>query len=263
MLLSDFTAKCELLWPISGAEDWDSPGLVAGNPGAEVNQVLLAVDVTKEVLSEAIRLGANVIFTHHPLLLKGVNSVAESSSKGALLALAIKSDVAIFSAHTNADIVVDGVSDVIARRLGLANIEPLVPTAPGVGHGRVGNLPAGVSLGELVEKLVTLLPSSTRGVSASASADITVQRVALCGGAGDSFIGAAKSAGADVYVTSDLRHHVTQEAPLPLVDVSHWASESLWLETAAAQLGAACGGVEFTVSQCVTDPWIFNTGRTK
>jgi dinuclear metal center YbgI/SA1388 family protein len=263
MLLRDFIAECEMLWPVSGAEDWDAPGLVSGRLEAELKHVLLAVDVTEAVLDEALRLGANAIFAHHPLLLKGVNSVAESTPKGSLLARAIKNDVAIYSAHTNADIVVDGVSDVIARRLGLANIEPLVATSPGVGHGRVGTLPASITIGALVEKLLLLLPSTTRGISASASEDQLVHKIALCGGAGDSFISAARASGADIFITSDLRHHVTQESPIPLVDVSHWGSESLWLETAAAQLGSACVDIEFTVSQCVTDPWIFNKGRTQ
>ena len=93
-----------------------------------------------------------------------------------------------------------------------------------------------------------------------------MKTVAVCGGAGDSFIAAAASAGADVYVTADLRHHVVQEAresallgdnPLALVDVSHWASEWLWLSAAASQLQAVHPSVEFVVSDLRTDPFDF------
>ena len=85
-----------------------------------------------------------------------------------------------------------------------------------------------------------------------------VSKVALCGGAGDSFISLAHTRGADVYITSDLRHHVVQESPIPLIDVSHWASESMWLPVAANQLGDALPEAKFIVSKVSTDPWQFS-----
>jgi putative NIF3 family GTP cyclohydrolase 1 type 2 len=93
-----------------------------------------------------------------------------------------------------------------------------------------------------------------------------VRRVALCGGAGDAFISEALSSGADVYVTSDLRHHPAQDAresataigsDLALIDISHWAAESLWLDVAAKELEKALPGVKFEVSDLRTDPWDF------
>jgi dinuclear metal center YbgI/SA1388 family protein len=263
VLLKDFAAKCDVLWPVASAEDWDKPGLAVGSRKQEISKVLLAVDVTAAVIDEAISIGANLLFTHHPLLLKGVTDVTEDAFKGSLVTKAIRANLALFSAHTNADIVQDGVSDVFAKRIGLVNVRPLVPNGNGIGHGRIGELAGAVQLRELVSLLIDALPTTQRGISASAPEETLVKTVAVCGGAGDSFIGDAFAAGADVYVTSDLRHHVTQEAPLPLVDVPHWASESLWLETAAAQLADLCEGVEFQVSQIVTDPWVFNQGRTK
>jgi dinuclear metal center YbgI/SA1388 family protein len=214
-------------------------------------------------LEEAVEKGANLVLSHHPLILRGVSSLDEDTNKGSLVTQAIRSKVNIFSAHTNADIVENGVSDVIAKRLGLTNAAPLVPVGSNAGHGRIGNLTEAVTVGELAEKLVDLLPATARGVSSSASADTKVQRVALCGGAGDSFISAAVAAGADVYITSDLRHHVTQEARLPLIDVSHWASESLWLEVAAGQLASKFATEKIFVSSVATDPWSFTAGRTK
>ncbi len=263
MQLRDFVAECDRLWPISGADDWDKPGLVTGALSQNVERVLLSIDVTEEVVDQAIALGANVLFAHHPPLLKGVNYLAEDGRKGSLVAKAIRADLAIFSAHTNADIVFDGVSDVFAKRLGLEQVVPLVPVSESAGHGRIGVLPTDLRLGELVERLSDLLPVTARGIASSASADTPVRRVALCGGAGDAFIEQAFAAGADVYITSDLRHHVAQESPLPLVDVSHWASESLWLEVASQRLANACSEVEFSVSELVTDPWVFNQERTK
>lgn len=263
MLVRDFAAAFESLWPASGAEDWDRPGLSVGSLNSSVTGVLLCVDVTDRVLEEAVEKGANLVLSHHPLILRGVSSLNEDTNKGSLVTQAIRSKVNIFSVHTNADIVENGVSDVIAKRLGLTNVVPLVPVGSNTGHGRIGNLTEAVTIGELAEKLVELLPATARGVSSSASADNKVQRVALCGGAGDSFISAAVAAGADVYITSDLRHHVTQEAGLPLIDVSHWASESLWLEVAAGELASKFATEKILVSCVATDPWSFTAGRTK
>ena len=260
MKVENFLETAESLWPARLAEDWDRPGLSIGSPKAALERVLLSVDFTEEVLAEAISVSAQLVFTHHPFLLKGVSAVSEDTRKGDLIAKAVRAGVAVFSAHTNADVVEDGVSDVLAKALGLEKVRPLVTTEAGIGHGRIGLLPAGSSIGSLVSSLNSTLPPTLRGVSSTAPADLKITRVALCGGAGDSFIDAAIAEGSDVFVTSDLRHHVAQEAAIALIDVSHWASESLWLETAANQLRSHLGQIEFVVSSVTTDPWIFNQG---
>lgn len=262
MLVREFSDACEVLWPASTASEWDRPGLSLGSFQASVSAVLLSVDVTAEVLDEAESLGANLIFSHHPLLLRGVSSVAEDSTKGKLVAQAIRAGISVFSAHTNADIVEDGVSDVISKRLNLLDSKVLFKTHASSGHGRIGRLAEPATLGELVERLASFLPSTARGVASSGHAETVVQTIALCGGAGDAFIGDAVASGADAYITSDLRHHVTQESGIPLIDVSHWASESLWLEVAARQLTEIFPNEKFLVSSMATDPWVFNSGRT-
>jgi len=258
--VENFLETAESLWPARLAEDWDRPGLSIGSSKAPLERVLLSVDFTQEVLAEAISVSAQLIFTHHPFLLRGVSAVSEDTRKGDLIAKAVRAGVAVFSAHTNADVVKDGVSDVLAKALDLENVRPLVTTESGIGHGRLGQLPAGSTIWSLVASLNSKLPPTVRGVSSTAAGELSVSRVALCGGAGDSFIEAAVAEGADVFVTSDLRHHVAQEAALPLIDVSHWASESLWLETAANQLRSHMSQIEFVVSSVNTDPWIFNKG---
>ena len=115
-------------WPLEGAESWDAPGLVSGSIAQQVSKVLLTVDVTAAVLDHAIETGANLIFAHHPYIMRGVTTLAEETAKGALLARAIRANVSIYAAHTNADIVTDGVSDVIAKALGLQSITALDDT---------------------------------------------------------------------------------------------------------------------------------------
>lgn len=265
--LGQLIATFEKLWPLAGADDWDVPGLVTGNSSQRVSRVLLTVDVTSEIVAEAVNGEFDLVLAHHPYLLRGINSLDESSAKGAALVNAIRSGVSIYAAHTNADIVANGVSAVLAEAFGIQNSKPLIPGSDeSVGHGRVGELAASVKLGEFARMIAKVLPSTASGVRVAGDFNQQIQRVAVCGGAGDSFIAAAVAAGADVYVTSDLRHHPVQDAreqalisagAPAIIDVAHWASEWLWLEVAAEQLCKQFPNVQFVVSQIRTDPWDF------
>jgi dinuclear metal center YbgI/SA1388 family protein len=266
VLLSELLQAFEELWPTKGAEDWDAPGLVAGSQNSRVSRILLTVDVTHEVMDEAITGGFDLVVAHHPLLLRGVKTLAEETSKGAILSRAIRAGVAIFAAHTNADIVEHGVSAALAAALGLESVRPLIESSPGVGHGRLGTLPAPKTLGEFAKQLARVLPPTATGVRVAGAFETEILSVSLCGGAGDSFIGAAYAAGADVYVTSDLRHHPAQEAlekaisenrRFALIDISHWAAEWMWLEWAAADIHDRFASIQVVVSELRTDPWDF------
>ncbi|PPF85194.1 Nif3-like dinuclear metal center hexameric protein [Subtercola sp. Z020] len=268
--VASVNALIESLWPLANAEGWDAPGLLSGSPEAPVTSIHLAVDAVAETVDEALQLGADLLLVHHPLLLRGVMTVAETTYKGALLARLIRGGCALVAAHTNADIVENGVSDVIASRLGVLDARPIVPASgpsavPGTGIGRVGSLAAPVALGRLALELAELLPATATGIRVAGSYDRPISRVALCSGAGDSLLREPAVLGADVYITSDLRHHPASEAKEQaalgggpaLIDVSHWASEWLWLDVAAAQLRKALPGTTVTVSDLRTDPWDF------
>ena len=234
--LSQLVSTFEALWPIAGSEQWDRPGLATGHPNQQITKVLLSVDVTREVLAEASSLGCELVVSHHPLLLKGVNFLPEDQLKGELVSFAVKNSIALYSAHTNADIVAGGVSDVLARVLGLTSTSPLVPTGAGIGHGRIGKLKSPQKLSEFAKFVSAQLPETNAPIRVAGNLNLVVETVAVVGGAGDSFIPAATASGAQALVTSDLRHHVTLDAvsdssqPLALIDISHFAAESLWLE---------------------------------
>jgi dinuclear metal center YbgI/SA1388 family protein len=261
----------EELWPESLAEDWDEVGLVAGHPGAEVHRVMFAVDPTTDVIEEAIDFGAELLITHHPLLLKGVTSVAANTAKGKAVHRLIESGTALMTVHTNGDSAVGGVSDVLADALGLQNVAPLTPAANGLpeeGIGRVGDLEEVLTLGDFAARVFGILPSVAGGVRVSGDRDGLIRRVAVCGGAGDSLFGEVRASNADVYVTADLRHHPASEAREAavndrpyLIDVSHFASEWLWLPAAAEALGNVLTDqghdVEIRVSTTNSDPWDF------
>jgi len=258
-------AVIEQLWPVAGAEAWDAPGLLAGSPAAPVQSILLAVDAVADTAAEAA--DHDLLLVHHPLLLRGVTSIAEDRYKGAVLSRLIRSDTALIAAHTNADVVETGTSAVFAQRLGLRGAVPIVPSSgnPARGIGRVGTLAEPTTLGRLARLLGELLPATASGIRVSGDFDAPIRAVALCGGAGDSLLAEPAVLAADVYITSDLRHHPASEAREnarasrgpALIDVSHWASEWLWLEQAASELRAALAEVTVTVSDIRTDPWDF------
>ncbi len=264
--LADVMAVAEREWPASGAEGWDSVGLVCGDPRAQIGSVMLAVDAVLDTVDEAVAGGVDVLLAHHPLLLRGVTTVAEDRYKGAVLARLIRADCALLAAHTNADVVESGTSATLARRLGMTDLVPLVAgETPARGIGRLGRLPAPTTLGRLARQLADILPPTAGGIRASGEYDAPVSTVALCAGAGDSLLSLPAVRDADVYITSDLRHHPASEfrensrlsAGAGLLDISHWASEWLWLDTAAEQLREALPGITVTVSELRTDPWDF------
>ena len=256
----------EKLWPVSLAEDWDVVGLVSGSTHQEIKSVLLTVDVTSEVVDYAKQVGADLIFAHHPMLLRGVTSIAEDTTKGKVLSELVRSNIAVYAAHTNADSVETGTSAVIAKALGLINSRPLSQSAmPTQGIGQIGDI-GSMTLGELASKLNDLLPPTATGVRVAGPFDRKVSKVALCAGAGDSYSLLALDQGADVFITSDLKHHNSQEilelakarnVDFALIDISHWAAEFVWLETAKKELEEALPQVSFEVCDIRTDVFDF------
>jgi len=248
-------------YPPALAQSWDSVGLVCGDPDDVVSSVTIAVDATAAVVNEVPDGG--LLLAHHPLLLRGVDTVAASTVKGALIHRMIRSGRSLFTAHTNADSASPGVSDALAQALGLtveAVLQPTADSGVGVGLGRIGSLPAPESLSAFVSRVKAGLPRTSWGVRAAGDPDMTVSRVAVCGGAGDSLLGAAAAADVQAYVTADLRHHPADEhrraSEVALIDVAHWASEYPWCEQAADVLRSAFGAaLSVRVCPIRTDPW--------
>ena len=267
--LSEVLAIVEGLWPTAGSEPWDVPGLVVGSPSQKVSRLHLMVDVTSESVDEALGHGADLIIAHHPLLLRGVTSVAESTYKGHIVSKLIRANCALYSAHTNADVVPSGTSHRLASLLGLQNSTPIVPgLLAGHGIGRVGNLKTPISLYRLALQLGDILPATAVGPVVAGNPERIVSRIALCAGAGDSLLGEDAVRKSDVYITSDMRHHPASEfleqsavhGGPALINISHYSAEWLWLEVAQAELARALG-VEVVVSELNTDPWSFQVQR--
>lgn len=384
-LLAAVVDALDARFPPRTAEPWDTVGLVVGEPHREVRKVLFAVDPVHAVIDEALEWGADLLVTHHPLLLDPVSSIATTTAKGAALTALVRGGCALYVAHTNADSAPRGVADALADVIGLVDRRPLVaadadpldkhvvfvptpsaqalidamsaagagaigeysrvawtttgtgtfvpsaaanPTigAAGVveevdetrvemvaprtvrdrvvaamraahpyeevafdvlelasrpaptGLGRVGTLDRPSTLRALAEHVAAGLPATVQGVRVAGDLDAEVTSVAVLGGSGGSLFDAVRAAGADVYVTSDLKHHqvselredVEQEARARgqdpagatpfVIDTAHFASEWPWLLYAAQDLvhdlEAIGTTVETRVSTRRTDPWV-------
>ncbi len=262
--VGDVVSWMDTQYPPSGAEEWDRVGLIAGSRASDVTKVLLAVDPVEVVARQALDIGAQMIITHHPLYLRGTSFVSDDDAKGRLVSTLIRSGIALYNAHTNADVAHDGVAQALSDLFGLRGAVPMVPhDDPTVGLGRIGELETPMPLSQFARVVAARLPKGPTGVLVGGDPNRMVRRVAVSGGSGDSFLGLAGSLGADAYVTADLRHHPASEhledGGPALICGSHWATEWPWLPVLAprlVQMAAERGQeLEVVVSDLVTEPW--------
>ncbi|MEB3831488.1 Nif3-like dinuclear metal center hexameric protein [Phormidium sp. CCY1219] len=215
-------------------EKWDNCGWQI-EPGVldKSARVLVCLTPTLAVMKEAIALGeagtpVNLIFAHHPLIFGGINSICSGDPVGEMAKLAFAHQIGVYSAHTNFDQVNHGTADVLAQLLDLKQVAPIVPTQPGLGYGRVGQLQPTLTLEALLRLIKGKLDPPDLLVSPMANPQQHITRVAVLGGSGASFIDAVVDSGAQAYLTSDCKFHQFQSARdrgLILIDAGHYATE--------------------------------------
>ncbi len=254
----------ELRYPKSLAVEWDVVGFVTHNLNVEVNKILLTIDVTEEVVAEAIDKSIDLIISHHPLILDP-EEISDIKSKRIQIKKRLEEKgIALYVAHTNADIAPGGVNDSLAKTIGLENVEPFGLEK----MGRKGNLTSQITLKEFVNLLKDKLPKVKSSIQVSGKLDSKVFKVALCGGSGSSLLEEVRKTDVDVFVTADLKHHAVSDnenmnGPA-LVSVSHWASEWTWLPELKKQLNMDLVQRQFNsevqISEISTDPWNYSLG---
>ena len=184
---------------------------------------MLCVDVTPAIIEEASRKGCNLIISHHPLIFKGLKQITGRNRVERSIAMAFKKGISIYSSHTATDCAPAGVSQEMARMLGLSDVEPLDAS----GLGAIGNLPAPMPWRLFIEKVKAVFGASAVKCSLPAADDLTVSRVGLCGGAGAEFLTEALSRGAQAYVTADCKHNqfLDHADEILLADAGHFETE--------------------------------------
>lgn len=212
--------------PLRWQESYDNAGLVVGDPEAEVEGVLVALDATEEVVREAVECGATMVVTHHPIIFSPIKRLVCANRQQRAIALAMRHGIALYAAHTNLDSAPEqGLSHHLARLLGLQVESLLEPSKEeGVGIGVVGSfaepMEPQAALTLIKERLgVEVLRYSTPRCE-------RVERVAICTGSGGSLIDAAEAAGADLYLSADFKYHNFVDADrMILVDAGHFETE--------------------------------------
>lgn len=220
MIARELIAPIEKMAPPYTQQSWDNCGFSVGTPDGIVNKALVALDCSESVLQEALDAGCDIIITHHPLIFGGIKSVTPDSCVGRIVMKAIRGGISIYSAHTNMDIAAGGVSALMAEKLSLLETEVLQKD----GFGMVGFLPEPMS----AENLVGLVKRkfNVEHVRCSELPGGQIERVAVCGGSGKSFIKDAMNAGAQVYISGDISYHDFYcEEGFMVMDIGHYASE--------------------------------------
>ncbi|MDE6577563.1 MAG: Nif3-like dinuclear metal center hexameric protein [Muribaculaceae bacterium] len=225
--VKDIAAVIEEFAPKHLQEDYDNAGLQVGNPDMEVSAVLLCLDVTEDIMAEALNRQCNLIVSHHPLLFKGLKEITGRTPAERIVIEAIRNNIAIYAAHTNLDSAREGVSYEIAHILRLNNLSVLEPRAgePETGLGIVGDVQPTPKI-EFLRKIKEAFKVKALRYS-SQSPQLVVRRVAVCGGSGASLIKAAIAANADIIITGDVKYHDFTSYGLDIIiaDIGHYESE--------------------------------------
>jgi dinuclear metal center YbgI/SA1388 family protein len=232
MKVREIAAAIESFAPLSLQESYDNAGLIVGRPDDEVHKALLAVDVTEEVLQEAVEEGCDMIITHHPAIFKKLKRVVDNDWQQDLLLTLMENGIAVYSAHTNLDCVSTGVNDVLAKLLKLEDADILDDSN---GLGRIGCVEK-MTLTDYAQFVKTALKADYVIVG---DAGKQVHKVAVCGGAGSDLIDLALAKGADTLVTGDVKYHSAQQAVfsgLNIIDAGHQPTELPVLDKLADRL---------------------------
>lgn len=232
MKCSEIIEKLETLSPKTYAEDWDNIGLLAGRQDKEVETVYIALDATNEVIEDAVRVGADMLLTHHPLIFKKLSRVNTDDFIGRRIYALIRNDISYYAMHTNFDVM--GMADAAADELGLKDREVLNVTFEDEiskeGCGRVGRLQNRMSL----EELAGLVKKNFHVPNVRVFGDLgdIVEKAAVMPGSGGSYIRDAICAGADVMITGDIDHHEGIDAVaqgITVIDAGHYGIEKLFI----------------------------------
>ena len=233
MQIREITDAIERYAPLRLQEEWDNAGIQVGNPDAEVTGVMLCTDATEAVVAEAVERGFNLVIAHHPLIFHGLKKIMGRTPVERAVAMAIKHDVTIYSAHTNMDSAWQGVSFRMADKIGMSDVK-FLDANDVTPYGDADSTTAGCGvIGDIepmtaVEVLHRVKEAFEVGaVRYSGDGNALVSRIALCGGAGGFLLDKAVEQGAQLYVTADMRYHdfLDNNQRIVVADIGHYESE--------------------------------------
>lgn len=213
--------------PFDSAEDFDNVGLLIGNRGAEVTGILIALDVSLDVVEEAKAKGYNLIVAHHPVLFDAMKSITPQNAQGRLATAILQSDIAVISAHTNLDAAVSGISHMLAERVGLEDIKA-VEGNPLLYEGVLPEALTARAFAKVVKEAI-----GAEIVTICGQIPESIQSVVVAGGRADSFLEDARSTGADLFLLGEIKHENGLAAQImgqSVMSAGHYETEAIILD---------------------------------
>lgn len=273
MRIIDIVRVLETIAPLNLQESYDNAGLLTGSSDWECMGILCTLDATEAVILEAKNRGLNLVVTHHPVIFGGLKKINGRNYVEKTVIAAIKNDIAIYAIHTNLDNVIHGVNNRIADRIGLINRQILLPKTlhhtsvegvkepvslvsdnQSIGSGLLGRLPEELDETGFLYMLKTSFELTI--IRHTPLSGKKLKKVAICGGSGSFLTGKAIAAGADVYVTADIKYHEFFDANnrILLADIGHWESEQYTTELLVEILQAKFPTFAVLKSGIITNP---------
>lgn len=251
MNLVDIIKFFEIKYPKDLAYEWDNVGLQVGTLNLKAKKVLVSLDVTKDVVKEAIRLKANMILSHHPLMFSPVKTIIFDAPKGWMIKNLIKHNITVYSAHTNYDVADGGMNDTMAKALEIKNPK-LLDLNDEIGrYGDIDPLPFDDFIAYIKKRL------NLDVVKVIGRDDRTIKTIGISGGSGSKHMYQAKMRGCDAYLTGDVTYHTALDAislGLTMIDIGHHA-EKIFVSTITQELSSEFPEIEFIESDVNTDPF--------
>lgn len=207
--------------PYDTAQEWDNSGLLLGRKEDLVQGVLVALDVTEEVIEEAVKYGADLILTHHPYLFSSLKRITDETPQGALLLNAAEQRISLLCAHTNLDMAKSGINALLCQILGIQASEEIAPFL-------TGTISREMNLGEFLQLVQEKL--GCYGLKYTGELNQTIRKVSVCSGSGSEFLQEAALLGSDILLTSDAKYHDHQLASqlgIALADAGHFETERI------------------------------------
>ena len=272
MKIKEVVNALERFAPLPLQEGFDNAGLQLGLTETEVSGALLCLDVTEDIVDEAIRRECNLIVSHHPLIFRALKQISDANDVQRTVWKAIRAGICVVSMHTNMDNAPGGVNYKIAEKMGLSNVQPMgerrtfcprptaqepQPEALSYANGVVGELKQPMSASDFIGMLKREF--GVKCVMANELLERPIRRVALCGGAGSFLLGDAIAAGADAFVTGEMHYHdyFGHEQQIQICVIGHYQSEQFTNEVFRDVIERECPGVKCYLAETNTNPIVY------
>ncbi|MCI8609342.1 MAG: Nif3-like dinuclear metal center hexameric protein [Firmicutes bacterium] len=258
MRICEIVKGIEEYFPLSSQENWDNSGFQVklGNP--DVQEILVALEITEEVIDEAARQGIKLIITHHPLLFGSLRQIDQSDMVGNYVCRLVQAGISVYSTHTPFDKCAGGNNDYLGRLLHLKDIRPIAGEETGI--CREGLIDGACTVREYVLQIEKWLRLPRNQFRFTGNPEAVVEKVGLCTGAGAEFLEQARVAGCDLFITGDVKYHTAQaarETGMNLLDLGHFGTEYIFMENMREWLQRLIpDGVRVMLSEVNFNPFI-------